>query len=68
VSAVDECRDCLHRADWSVGECAAGAAWVVDGRNGENLILAVAATQAGAWRRACEQARAVGMPGGQRRP
>jgi hypothetical protein len=39
------------------------AAWLVSGVNGENAILAVAATQADAWRRACDQAATVGMPG-----
>src|SRR5262249_49587173 len=57
MPAVDECRERLRRAGWSLGEAAAGAAWVVDGRNGENLILAVGASPAEAWRQACEQAR-----------
>jgi hypothetical protein len=59
--AVDECRDRLRRAGWSVGEAASEPAWVVTGTNGENALHASAGTQAGAWWRACEQARAVGM-------
>jgi hypothetical protein len=35
--------------------------WLVLGSNGENLIRAVGATQAEAWRLASEQAAAVGM-------
>jgi hypothetical protein len=58
---VDESRDHLHRAGRSVDEIATATCWQVDGRNGESLILAVATSQAEAWRRACEQARAVGM-------
>ena len=37
----------------------AGPAWQVDGRNGETVILARAATQTGAWRLAVEQAALV---------
>ena len=59
--AVDESRDRLRRAGWSVGEAAFGPAWVVSGTNGENRLHATGATQAEAWWRACEQARAVGM-------
>jgi hypothetical protein len=40
--SVDESRDRLHRAGWSVGEIATATHWQVDGGNGENLILAVA--------------------------
>jgi hypothetical protein len=59
--SVDESRDRLHRAGWSVGEIASAAAWVVSGANGENILDARGRTQAEAWWRACEQARAVGM-------
>jgi hypothetical protein len=59
--SVDECHDRLRRAGWSVGEAAFGSCWLVSGTNGENRIHATAATQAEAWWRACEQARAVGM-------
>src|SRR5262249_23961980 len=55
AGAAADCRDRLRRAGWSLGEAAAGAAWVVDGPNGENILLAVAATQEEAWRRAGEQ-------------
>ena len=57
----------LHAAGWSVVEAcfatAAGPVWQVDGRYGENVLLARAATQTEAWRLACEQAAAVGMLG-----
>jgi hypothetical protein len=46
---VDECRDRLRRAGWSLGEDRCGATWQVDGRNGENALLATGATQAQAW-------------------
>jgi hypothetical protein len=58
---VDESRDRLHRARWSVGEIATATYWQVDRRNRENLILNVATSQAEAWWRACQQAQAVGM-------
>jgi hypothetical protein len=60
---VDESRDRLHRAGWSVGEIATALAWVITGTNGENILEARAASQSEAWWRACEQARAVGMLG-----
>src|SRR5919199_6312536 len=59
--AVDESRERLHRAGWSVGEAVFGPAWSVTGTNGENRLHATGATQAEAWWRACEQARAVGL-------
>jgi hypothetical protein len=59
--SVDESRDRLHRAGWSVGEIASAAGWLVAGTNGENLLDARGRTQSEAWWRACEQARAVGM-------
>jgi hypothetical protein len=65
---VDESRDRLHRAGWSVGEAAFGPAWVVTGTNGENRLHASAATQAEAWWRACEQAREVGLLAPRRSP
>jgi hypothetical protein len=58
---VDDSRDRLHRAGWSVGEIATAAGWVVSGSNGENQLAARGSTQPEAWWRACEQARAVGM-------
>jgi hypothetical protein len=58
---VDESRDRLHRAGWSVGEIATATRWLVTGTNGENELRAEACGQAEAWHRACEQAAAVGM-------
>jgi hypothetical protein len=37
---VDESRDRLHRAGWSIGELAMATCWVVTGNNGENQIKA----------------------------
>ena len=63
--SVDESFDRLHRAGWSLGEYALGPphapAWCVEGHNGENRIEARGRTQAEAWWRACEQARAAGL-------
>jgi hypothetical protein len=58
----------LHRAGWSIGDVgfhdgAGGLFWIVSGSNGENLIRAEGATRAGAWGRAVEQARGLGMLG-----
>jgi hypothetical protein len=58
---VDESRDRLHRAGWSVGEVGTASTWRVCGANGENQTNAAGASQAEAWHRACEQAAAVGM-------
>jgi hypothetical protein len=41
MHSVDESRDRLHRAGWSVGEITTATHRQVDGRNGENLIIAV---------------------------
>ena len=46
---VDELRDRLHRAGWSLGETFFGQRWQVDGANGENRLLATGASQAEAW-------------------
>jgi hypothetical protein len=66
-TTVDESLARLHRGGWSVGDVrlltAAGAVWFVSGANGENRIAACGRTQAEAWHRASEQARAVGMLG-----
>jgi hypothetical protein len=59
--SVDESMSRLRRAGWSVGEVAQGPLWLVTGSNGENAVSASATTQAGAWWRACVQAREVGM-------
>jgi hypothetical protein len=41
--SVDESRDRLHRAGWSVGEIATATRWLVTGTNGgENVIKAAA--------------------------
>jgi hypothetical protein len=62
---VDDARDRLHRAGWSLGEIASGPlgaeVWQVDGSNGENRLRARGRTQSEAWWRACVQAREVGM-------
>lgn len=50
----------LHRSGWSTGVTRQGETWVVDGRNGENRILATGATEPLAWHAAIEQARDVG--------
>jgi hypothetical protein len=66
--SVDESFDRLHRAGWSLGEYTVGSphalVWCVEGGNGENRIRVYARTQAEAWSRACEAARAVGMLAG----
>jgi hypothetical protein len=63
--SVDESRDRLHRAGWSVGETAVGPGhapvWVVGGTNGENRIEGRGRSQAEAWYGATQQAAAVGM-------
>jgi hypothetical protein len=58
---VDESRDRLHRAGWSVGEIVVGNRWMVSGNCGERVILAEGVGQAEAWWRACEQAMAMGL-------
>jgi hypothetical protein len=62
---VDESRDRLHRAGWSLGEIAFGPlcaqVWQVDGHNGENRLVAHGRTQGEAWWRDCLQAREAGM-------
>jgi hypothetical protein len=58
---IDECLDRLRRAGWSVGHAAFCATWQVDGTNGENVLIACAATLEVAYRLACVQARALGM-------
>jgi hypothetical protein len=65
--SVDESRDRLHRAGWSIGEAGGAAVWIVIGTNGENMIRVEGCSQAEAWWRACEQAAAEGMPAKPRR-
>jgi hypothetical protein len=60
--SVDESRDRLRRAGWSLGEARFGAAWQGDGSNGANRLLAVGTSQAEAWWRACFLARELGLP------
>jgi hypothetical protein len=64
-----DCLAALHRAGWNIGDTAlltdsGGLVWVVSGSNGENLIRAEGATPAAACRAACDQARTLGMLGG----
>jgi hypothetical protein len=61
LPVVDECAERLRRAGWSCGDFATAGGWVVTGSNGEKILEATAPTQALAWRRAVEAARAVGM-------
>jgi hypothetical protein len=64
MTTVDDCSNRLGAAGWSVGETCfrtnAGPVWQVDGKIGENRLLARAPTQAEASRQAVEQA-AAGM-------
>jgi hypothetical protein len=62
TTTVDECHPRLAAAGWSVGDVATSDTWLVTGTNGENVVRAVAPSQAGAWRLTCEQAAVVGMP------
>jgi len=55
--SVDESRDRLRRAGWSLGEACFGALWQVDGCNGENRLVGRGDSQAEAWWRACLLAR-----------
>jgi hypothetical protein len=61
VHPINEYLGRLTRAGWSVGHAAFGSTWQVDGTNGENVLLANAATLEEAYRLACVQDRAVGM-------
>jgi hypothetical protein len=62
-TSVDAATRRLHVAGWNVGDVAARGQWIVTGSNGENLIHAVAESQAAAWQLAVVQAAAVGMLG-----
>jgi hypothetical protein len=64
--SVDESMPRLRRADWSVGDCAAGGLWLVTGTNGDNALSATGTGRAEAWWRACVQAREAGMLAGAR--
>jgi hypothetical protein len=62
---AEESIDRLRRSGWSMGESGSVVAgcrvYVVDGRNGENRILAEGATAREVWWRACEQAAVCRM-------
>jgi hypothetical protein len=64
--SVDESGDRLRRAGWSLGEACFGHRWHVEGRNGENRLLAGGASQAQAWWRACLLARELALLAGAR--
>src|SRR5215471_9480083 len=60
-----------RRQSHAVGDVATSAGWLVTGTNGEYRLEVFGPTQAAAWWRACEAARAVGMLAGlpdERRP
>jgi hypothetical protein len=62
VAFVDECAVRLRRANWSAGEVRLlSGAWLVSATNGENVIHGRGGTQAEAWQRTCQAARAVRM-------
>ena len=56
----------IHCSGWSIGDAgfvgkAGVKTWLAIGRNGENLLRAEGATEVEAWRRALDEARALGM-------
>ena len=63
----------LQQAGWSIGDVAlrgegGGLVWIVLGRRGSDLLMVSGATCREAWRRALDQAAAVGMLPGRPRP
>ena len=62
-SAVDNCRDRLRRAGWSLGEFSHGTGWTVEVSRGLVRIQVTAPTQAQAWRLAFYRAAAWGRRG-----
>jgi hypothetical protein len=63
----------LQQAGWSIGDVAlrgesGGLVWIVLGRRGSDLLMVSGATRPEAWRRALDQAPAVGMLPGRPRP
>jgi hypothetical protein len=66
--SVDEPRDRLARAGWSLGETCLGSTWQIDGSNGENRLFATGASQAEAWYNATIQARELGLLAPSREP
>jgi hypothetical protein len=67
LPGVDRARDLLSRSGWTVSDARSGViegnSWLVSAYLGENVIYATGGSQAEAWGRACERARAVGMLG-----
>jgi hypothetical protein len=63
----------LEQAGWSIGDVAlrgegGGLVWIVLGRRGSDLLMVSGPTRVAAWRRALDQAPAVGMLPGRPRP
>jgi hypothetical protein len=63
----------LQQAGWSIGAvplrgAGGGLVWIVLGRRGSDLLMVSGATRQEAWRRALDQAAAVGMLPGRPRP
>jgi hypothetical protein len=71
---ITDALDRLHAGGGSIGDTAfhdiehGRVVWVISGTNGENMIRAEDATCSEAWRRALDQAAAVGMLPGRPRP
>jgi hypothetical protein len=60
--SVDESRDRLRRARWSMGDVATANRWLVTGTNGDEYqIMAEGRSQAEAWWNACRQAVDLGL-------
>ncbi len=49
INLIEEAREQLERAGWSMTEAAIGKGWQVTGDNGKIMLLVHAATLAGAW-------------------
>jgi hypothetical protein len=67
-ATIDEIRDRLRRAGWSLGETVCGGIWRVDGRNGENVLLVRADAQLAVWKLALVETSALGMVADGREP
>lgn len=65
MAKADEIRRELAAAGWSMGEYACttseGVNYVVDGANGENVVIAREKSSDAAWKNAAHQAAALGM-------
>lgn len=59
-TTVDDYRDRLSRAGWSLGEFGHVNSWTVEAAKGQRRILATAPTQTEAWRWAWMRADAYG--------